>query len=108
MKRTKSTEKFETITINGSEFETTLSEKYRNRKPYQPADPNKVRAFIPGTVTNIYKKKGDQIQKGEKLLILEAMKMQNELLAPRDGIIKEIFVIENQVVPNKHILLEIE
>ena len=40
---------------------------------------------MPGTITNILVKEGDNVKKGQVLAILEAMKMENEIVAPRDG-----------------------
>jgi biotin carboxyl carrier protein len=43
---------------------------------------------MPGLVLKIFKKDGDTVKRGEPVLILEAMKMENEILAPADGIIE--------------------
>lgn len=49
-------------------------------------------APMPGTVINISVANGDQVSKGQTLLVLEAMKMENEIMAPQDGVIAEIRV----------------
>lgn len=49
-----------------------------------------VTAPIPGTIFTIAVKEGDKVLKGDVLLVLEAMKMENEIIAPKNGIIIEI------------------
>ena len=51
---------------------------------------------------------GDEISPGTPMLILEAMKMRNEILSPLQGIIKKIYVSEGDMVPKGHLLLEFE
>ncbi len=55
-------------------------------------------AIMPGVVVEILAKKGDVVAKGAPLLILSAMKMQNEIGAPADGRIQEIHVSAGQAV----------
>lgn len=94
----------ETLAINGSVYETTLSAKYKNKPAFQPQNPNHVLAFMPGTVRKFFVAVGDRVSKGDKLLVLDAMKMNNELLAPVDGIVEKIAVKAGESVP-KHTLL---
>jgi glutaconyl-CoA decarboxylase len=53
---------------------------------------------MPGKVTKIVAKEGQKVKKGEVLMILEAMKMQNEIGSPVDGTIKSINVTAGQSV----------
>ena len=53
---------------------------------------------MPGLVIKIFKKPGDKIIKGEAVMILEAMKMENEIKANIDGIISEIFVEQGKAI----------
>ncbi len=57
-----------------------------------------VKALMPGRVVRILVAKGDTVRKGTGLLILEAMKMENEIQAPADGTVDEIFVEAGQTV----------
>jgi biotin carboxyl carrier protein len=93
--------KFEEIT-----YRTSVTKKFANRKPYTPPDSRKVVAFIPGTILKVYVKEGQKIKKGEKLLALQAMKMDNQLLATRNGTVKKIYVKQGEIVPKRHLLLE--
>lgn len=94
----------ERLEINGSIYETTLPAKYKNKPAYRSQNPNHVLAFMPGTVRKFFVAVGDSVTKGDKLLVLDAMKMNNELLAPVDGVVEKIAVKVGESVP-KHTLL---
>ncbi len=94
----------ESLEIGGSIYETTLPAKYKNKQAYAPQNPNHVLAFMPGTVRKFFVAVGDRVSKGDKLLVLDAMKMNNELLAPVDGVVEKIAVKVGESVP-KHTLL---
>jgi biotin carboxyl carrier protein len=55
-------------------------------------------APMPGTILNIAVKVGDKVSKNQLILVLEAMKMENEIVSPRDGIITAINVTKGQIV----------
>ena len=59
---------------------------------------NTIKAPMPGTILNINIKEGDRVKSGEILFILEAMKMENEILAPRDGKVISIVTTKNASV----------
>ena len=101
-------EKFETISIDFTEYKTKLSRKYTLRKPYIPPDSKRIMSFIPGTICKIYVKEKEKIKAGDKLLILEAMKMKNDIVAPVNGKIKKIHVKVDEKVTNKQLLVELE
>jgi biotin carboxyl carrier protein len=54
--------------------------------------PLEIRAIIPGRVAAVMVAAGDEVEAGRPLLVVEAMKMQNELRAPRDGVVERIAV----------------
>ncbi|WP_071130336.1 biotin/lipoyl-containing protein [Enterococcus timonensis] len=64
-----------------------------------------MRAPMPGTILKILVESGSSVKKNQPLLILEAMKMENEIVAEEDAVIGEIFVIPNQVVKADDVLL---
>jgi biotin carboxyl carrier protein len=57
-----------------------------------------IKALMPGRIVRVLVNKGDRVSKGDGLLILEAMKMENEIQAPADGVVDEIFVEAAQTV----------
>lgn len=64
----------------------------RTRAASAGSGPTDVRAMIPGVVVAVLVTAGDRVSAGQKLVIIEAMKMQNEVLAPRDGVIDRVSV----------------
>ena len=53
---------------------------------------------MPGRIVRVLVNKGDSVTKGAGLLVLEAMKMENEIQAPTDGIVDQLFVTAGQTV----------
>jgi biotin carboxyl carrier protein len=66
-----------------------------------------LRAPMPGLVVTIPVEEGQEIKKGQVVLILESMKMQNELKSPRDGVIGRIRVKAGETVEQKQTLLSV-
>jgi biotin carboxyl carrier protein len=67
-----------------------------------------VTAVMPGVVVEVMVKPGDRVQKGQPLLILSAMKMQNEIAAPSDAVVKQVLVASGQAVASGAKLLLLE
>jgi len=63
---------------------------------------------MPGTIISIKVKAGDVVKAGDILLILESMKIENEIPAPRDGKVREVFVAEGKYVRRREPLVAIE
>lgn len=66
-----------------------------------------VKALMPGRVVRVLVARGDAVRKGAGLLILEAMKMENEITAPADGTVDQLFVEAGQTVESGAELLHI-
>ncbi len=96
------------LNIDDTQYETRINRKFLKRKRYKPIDTNKVTAFIPGTIREIYVKEGQKVSAGQDILILEAMKMKNQLKSPKDGVIKRINVRSEQRVAKDELLFELE
>lgn len=105
---TVSDDNFGSLNINAGLYRTRLSERFKNRKPYQPADPKLILSFIPGTIVEILVREGQMVKKGEDLMILDAMKMKNKLKCSMDGIVKKISVETGARVPKGVVLIELE
>lgn len=67
-----------------------------------------VHAPMPGLVFDINVAVGDEVKEGDPLMILEAMKMENVISSPRDGVIKEIYVTKGQAIEKKYLMIEFE
>ncbi len=89
-------------------YRTTLTKKFANRTQYTPPDARKVVAFIPGTILKVNVKEGQKVKKGETLLVLHAMKMDNHLLATLNGTVKKVYVKQGEIVPKRHLLIELK
>ncbi len=75
------------------------------RADVQSADGDTVSAPMPGLVRVILARTGQEVSKGDALIVLEAMKMEHTLSAPKDGVIAEILTVENAQVDAGAILL---
>lgn len=67
-----------------------------------------IKAPLPGKILSLFVKEGDTVKKDDKLLMMEAMKMENTIHSDTEGVIKSIKVTAGSVVLQDDILLEIE
>lgn len=101
--------------VNGNQREITLLDKtYKKTEATSstvmanPQNKNEIGASIPGTITKILVKNGDQVKAGQSLVVIEAMKMESQIVAPLSGKITSIAVQEEQQVKNGELLMKIE
>ncbi len=71
-------------------------------------DEGAVVTSMPGNVKKVLVKEGDKVEAGQPVVVLEAMKMENELEAPKSGVVKKVNVKENSSVEANTVLVEIE
>ncbi len=114
------------IEVNGTKYDVLLENKEESKvvasKPVQrivtpvevanpsnPAGPQikDIKAPLPGTILDIKVKEGDAIKKGTTVLILEAMKMENDIISNFDGTVSEIKYRNGDSVPEGAVLVEI-
>lgn len=100
--------KLDIFVIDDSRYETQLTGKFARRTPYAKANPKQVLSYIPGVIQEVHVKPGQTVRRGDGLLVLEAMKMRNDVTAPLDGIIKIVNVEKNERVMKNHLLIEFE
>lgn len=102
------------ILINGVEYnfslETPFSLKRKRMLNQKTSESSIIRlkAPMPGKILEVMVKTGDQVKAGDTLLILEAMKMQNAILASTKGIIKKVVVSTGQNTSKSDLLIELE
>ena len=111
-----------TITVNGTAYEVEVEEAGvvasapKAAPKAAPAPAPKVAAPVaagattvsapmPGKVLSINVKAGDAVKSGDVLLILEAMKMQNEIMAPADGTVSDVRVSAGQTVATGDVMI---
>ena len=80
------------LQLEDGSYQTRLTRNFLKRKPYEKQNPDIIKAVIPGLIDSIAKAVGAKVAQGETLMILEAMKMHNPVLANADGTVKEILV----------------
>ncbi len=94
--------------LDDTTYETRLTRKFARRRPYLPLDPRRLAAFIPGLILAVRVCPGDRVSRGQSLLILEAMKMQNDVTAPFPATVKAVHVREGETVVKGQLLVEFE
>lgn len=116
------------ITVNGKEYDVKVEEIGQSNEitsiietnvssevkqiPKQESkvldESETINSPMPGTIVSIKVKEGQKVSSGNVLVILEAMKMENEILAPKDGIVSRINVVEGQSVDSGTILISLQ
>jgi pyruvate carboxylase len=99
--------------LNGQPREVTVKDKslkadVPERAKADPANESHVAAPIPGSVASVFVELNQAVAKGERLLVMEAMKMQTTVHAPRAGRITQRLVHPGETVESKDLLLVIE
>lgn len=103
-----------TVKVNGQLYSVNIADEYDQLvekmglsvSSSQAADD--VKAPMPGLVLDILVETGQTIQKGDSLLILEAMKMENVLKATGNGTVKSVVVEKGNAVDKNQVLIELE
>ena len=99
------------ITVNGKEFsygagqDVQVAVVPQTMIPKRDLSSKDVRAVLAGTISELSVKPGDIVKAGQKLLTLSAMKMENEILAEADGMVKELKVAKDQKVKEGDVLI---
>ncbi len=97
------------IFINGREHDIQVEQIASTRfKPQKQKFDGNIFSSLPGQITKIFVETGKSVKKGDILLILEAMKMQNEVTAPSDGKIGQLLVQEGESVAKNQLIVKIE
>lgn len=89
------------ISVGGSTVKVEIIDPIaakRRRRDDEMGATGVVKALMPGRVVRVLVEKGESVKKGASLLILEAMKMENDIVAPADGTVDELYVTPGQTV----------
>lgn len=92
--------------LEDGEYQTQLTDKFLKRKPYQKPE-NIVAAAIPGTIMEVLVKEGQQVKRGDALLVLDSMKMNNTICASNNGVVKKVYITIGQSVGKNAPLVEL-
>jgi biotin carboxyl carrier protein len=96
------------VTINGQTFVLTKPAAGAQRRGMGHDHASELIAPMPGQVRVVNVSEGESVTKGQTLLVLEAMKMEIRIQAPRDGKVMKLLVKQTQTVERDQILIEIE
>lgn len=96
------------IIVHSAKYQTTYNKKYENRKVWEEPNFNHIKSYIPGTIIDILIKEGEIVKRGKSILILEAMKMHNDIQMPFKGRILKVNVTKGQKIPKNFLMIEIE
>ncbi|MBP6334800.1 MAG: biotin/lipoyl-binding protein [Bacteroidia bacterium] len=106
-------EKSFVIKVNNSNYTINVRDKYDVLLKEMGIDAslgrkvNDIKAPMPGLVLNVLVENGQSIQKGDALLILEAMKMENVLKSPADGVVRKIRITKGDKVEKNQIMIDL-
>lgn len=101
------------INVNGVEYKFSLESIFSYlrqgilNRGIGTVPSNNIKSPMPGKIVDIFMSEGDLVNKGEAILSLEAMKMQNEINACCNGVIRKIHVVPGQSVMQDELLIEI-
>ena len=105
------------IVVNGNSYIVDVEELAAGQAPAPvaaapapkaaaaPAGAEAVKSPMPGTINAVNVTAGQTVKKGDVLCILEAMKMENEIMAPRDGVVASVNVTKGATVASGDVLL---
>lgn len=101
------------VKVNGKVYEVELEEISRSDESISIGEDSntkddsgtKVQSFMQGVIVDLKVVKGQKVIEGQTLAILEAMKMENEIVAPVSGTISKIFIQKQDHVENKEVIM---
>lgn len=114
------------LNLNGTAYEVKVDKEIKQTKtpklvrpavvhtadeaklPQKTSAGAEIKSPLPGTVLEVMVKEGDAIKKGQKLMVLEAMKMENNIEADHDGVVKQIKAGKGSAVMEGDVLFVLE
>lgn len=100
--------KYEILETENGSYSTTFNKVHTMRKGWVAPNPKHIYTLMPGMMVELRVKAGDTVKKGDCLLLFKAMKMNNNILAPYDGVIKSVAAELNVNLTKGTLLLEFE
>lgn len=105
------TEKSFLVSVNGNKYQLNVKDKFDELLKSLGFDDlnakkvNEIKAPMPGLVLDVRVSEGDSVKKGDAILVLEAMKMENIIKSPTDGVVKKINVKKGVAVEKNQVLI---
>ena len=94
--------------VTARKYKTKLTTKYKNRKVWHKPFIGDVISLLPGTIVKLEVSVGQEVKAGQLLLIHQAMKMYNQIVAPVSGKVVEVNVVEGEQIPKDHLMVKME
>ena len=101
-------EEYVDFVVTARKYKTLLTAKYKSRPMWYKPSAGDVVSHRPGTIIKIMVEEGQAVEAGQLLLIHEAMKMQNRVVAPISGVVVELNVKEGDKITKNHLMVKIE
>lgn len=101
-------EEYVDFVVTARKYKTLLTVKYKSRPMWHKPSAGDVVSHLPGTIIKIMVEEGQAVEAGQLLLIHEAMKMQNRVVAPISGVVVELNVKEGDKITKNHLMVKIE
>ena len=98
----------QSLQVEEGTYFTRLTRKFQSRHPWEVPDPREIHSYIPGMVVRIVAQEGERLPAGAPILTFEAMKMENTLTMPCEGLVRKIRVKVGDVFAKDVILAEID
>lgn len=98
---------YQILNIDGTEYRTLFTKKYKQRKVWNAYNAAEIRTVIPGTVVGLNVKEGDNVKAEDVLMLFEAMKMQNLILAPHAGKVVGLTVKPGDKLPKEALMMSV-
>jgi 3-methylcrotonyl-CoA carboxylase alpha subunit len=95
------------VAINGEAYTLTRVDTTKAKRRTTSASENSLTASMPGQVVRILVNEGDHVERGQPLILLEAMKMEIRITAPHDGKIARVMCSAGQIVERGQPLIEL-
>jgi biotin carboxyl carrier protein len=95
------------VALDSQPFVLTIPQPGRRSRRERHAAHDTLEAPMPGTVRRLLAGAGDQVEKGQVLVLMEAMKMEIKVSAPHAGVIEKILVSEGQAVERGQVLVDL-
>lgn len=105
-------EKSIVLKVNGNKYEVELKDKFDllleklGMDTVASAQLNDIKAPMPGLIFEVHVSEGDEVKKGDPIMILEAMKMENVIKASGDGVVKSVRVKKGDSVEKNQVLVQ--
>lgn len=95
------------VELDGRTHEV-VRQRHRRKRRSSGAGENTLAATMPGQITGVLVAPGDVVERGQSLVLMEAMKMELRVTAPHDGVVGRVMVAEGEAVERGQTLVELE